>query len=210
MKPLLVINASGRSTRSITRQLTGRFATAWTARQPGGKIITRDVGLNPPPPINESWIAAAFTPTEEQTASIRETLDISNTLIDELFQATAIVLGVPMYNFGMPAQLKAYVDQIVRVGRTFSYGAGGSYQPLVPAKPVTIITATGAAGYEPDGLLARVNFLEPHLEAIFQFLGLADISFVRVGSAEREDGQLKQAMAGAELAIEQIVDRIAA
>lgn len=69
-----------------------------------------------------------------------------------------------MYNFGMPAQFKAYVDQIVRVGRTFSYGDGATaepYQPLVPPRPVSIVTSTGASGYEPGGSLARFNFLDP-------------------------------------------------
>jgi FMN-dependent NADH-azoreductase len=210
MQTLLVINSSGRSARSVTRHLTGRFATAWAARYPDGEIIARDVGVNPPGAINESWIAASFTDPGERTPAMREALANSEALIDELFRATTVVIGAPMYNFGMPAQLKAYVDQIVRVGRTFAFNAdqGEPYQPLIPSKPLVIIASTGASGYEPGGPLAHMNFLEPHLETVFRFIGLADVSFVRVGFEEFKDGRFKQAMAEAERAVQETVNRL--
>ena len=143
---------------------------------------------------------------------MREALAASEELIDEIFRATAVVVGVPMYNFGMPAQLKAYVDQIVRVGRTFSFGDGNAakpYQTLVPSKPVVIFTSTGTGGFEPGGHSAHFNFLDPHLQAVFNFIGLTDISFVRVSDEEQKNAQFHQTMAGAELAIETLVERIA-
>jgi FMN-dependent NADH-azoreductase len=211
MKSLLLINSSGRSARSVTRSLTSRLAADWSARHPDGEVILRDIGLNPVPPINESWIAAAFTAPGERTAAMHEALAASEGLIDEIFRATAIVVGVPMYNFGMPAQFKAYVDQIVRVGRTFSYGDGTTaelYQPLVPSRPVLIVTSTGASGYEPGGHLSQFNFLDPHLGAIFNFIGLTDMTFVRVINEEQKDERFQQAMADAELAIKTFLNRI--
>src|SRR5688572_16153754 len=116
MKTLLVIDSSARSNRSTTRSLTRRFAEAWKQRFGDAAVIRRDLGATPPPAIDEAWIAAAFgEPNGETPAALFE----SETFIGELFQADVIVIGAPMYNFGMPAALKAYFDQIVRVGRTF-------------------------------------------------------------------------------------------
>jgi FMN-dependent NADH-azoreductase len=211
MNSLLVINSSGRVTRSITRHLAARFVDAWTSRRPDAEIVTRDVGVHPPPTVNEAWIAAAFAAPSARTPAMRETLALSDELIDEILRADAIVAGVPMYNFGAPAQFKAYIDQIVRVGRTFAFNAGEAdpYQPLIPSKPLVIIAATGAGGYEPGGSYAHLNFLEPHLKAVFEFIGLTDISFVRVGFEEFQNHQFKQSIAAAESAVEAIVDRLA-
>lgn len=211
METLLLINSSARVARSVTRHLTARFASAWTARHPGSAVIARDVGLNPPPFINEAWISAAFTDGNDQTPDMRASLAASEALVEELFRASVVVIGAPMYNFGMPAGLKAYVDQVVRVGRTFAVDGGDAawpYRPLIPAKPLVIITSAGAAGYEPDGPAAHLNFLEPHLETVFRFIGFTDISFVRVGAEEHKGERFKRAMAEAELAADEMADRI--
>lgn len=211
MKPLLLVNSSARAARSVTRHLTARFASAWTARHPKAEILWRDVGLNPPPFINESWIAAAFADARKQTPTMRESLATSEALIEELHSASVVVIGAPMYNFGMPAGLKAYVDQIVRLGRTFAMGGSDDawpYQPLVPAKPLVLITSAGAAGYEPGGPAAHLNFLEPHLEAVFRFIGFTDVSFVRVGSEEHQGERFRKLLADAERAVDEIVARL--
>jgi FMN-dependent NADH-azoreductase len=173
MKSLLVINSSGRKARSITRHLTARFVTAWSARNSRAEIFTRDVGANPPPPVDEAWIAAAFAQPAERTSAMHNALALSDALIDEIIRAEAIVIGVPMYNFGMPGQLKTYVDQIVRIGRTFDFdvAAADPYRPLLQPKPVVIIISTGDGSLHPDGALAHLNFLEPHLETILGFIG---------------------------------------
>jgi FMN-dependent NADH-azoreductase len=212
MKSLLVINASGRVTRSITRQLTSRFADAWTARFPDSEVVQRDVGTHAPPALNEAIIAAAFTPEEKRTPAMKDTLALSDKMVDELFRADAIVLGAPMYNFGAPAQLKAYIDSIVRVGRTFAFGGSeeNPYQALIPSKPLVIITATGGGGYEPGGAVSHMNFLEPHLKTVFEFIGLSDITFVRVGFEEVKGELYAQSVSAAETALDEIVDRFAA
>jgi FMN-dependent NADH-azoreductase len=211
MKTLLLINSSARAARSVTRHLTARFASAWAARHPEAEIISRDVGLNPPSFINEAWISAAFAEATHQTPATRESLATSETLIEELFRASVVVMGAPMFNFGMPAGLKAYVDQIVRAGRTFAMDGDDPawpYRPLIPAKPLVIITSAGATGYEPGGPAAHLNFLDSHLETVFKFIGFTDISFVRVGSEEHKGEHFTRIMAEAEQEIAQVVARL--
>jgi FMN-dependent NADH-azoreductase len=211
MKSLLVINSSGRTTRSITRHLTHRFSAGWILRHSTGRIINRDLGTNPPPAVNESWIAAAFAEPGQFTPSMSEALAISDAMIEEIIQANAIALGVPMYNFGVPAQLKAYIDQIVRIGKTFAFDlndAAGPYRPLLTTKPVIIIASAGDGSLHPGGSLAHLNFLEPHLTTVLNFIGLSDISFVRAGYDEYKDDRFKQSLAAAELAVDQLVDQL--
>jgi len=210
MKNLLIIDSSARVTRSITRHLTQRFAAGWKSRLPESEIVLRDVGLNPPAFTNPDWISAAFSETAKEHPEKLAALKESETLINELFRADAVVIGVPMYNFGVPAQLKSYIDQIVRVGRTFGFNADAvdPYIPLIPSKPVVVITSTGAGGYEPGGPYAQMNFLNGHLEAVLKFIGLSEIYFVRVGFEEFQDQRLTHAMSAAEVAVDELVEKL--
>jgi len=210
MKSLLVIHSSGRNTRSITRRLTARFVAAWSARNSGAEIFTRDIGANPPPPVDEAWIAAAFTLPAERGPAMQDALALSDTLIDEIIRADAVVLGVPIYNFGMPGQFKTYIDQIVRIGRTFDFNVAAvdPYRPLLQPKPVVIITSAGDGSLHPGGAMAHFNFLEPHLETILRFIGLSDLRFIRVGYDEFQDDRFKEAMANAEIAVDKTIDQL--
>lgn len=211
MKTLLVINSSARVTRSITHQLTHRFAAAWLSHQPDGEVINRDVGQHPVPAINEAWIASAFSDPAQHSDAMRQALAISNELIEEIIRADAIVIGAPMYNFGMPAQLKAWIDQIVRVGRTFDFNPAtpeNPYLPLVPLKPVVIITSKGATGYDPGEHSAHHNHLEPHLETVLGLIGLTEISFVRVGSEESNDDYFRHSLSAAQRTVDDLAGRL--
>lgn len=211
MKSLLIINSSARSARSITRHLTHRYAAGWTLRHPTGQIVNRDLGLNPPPAVSESWIAAAFAKPGQLTPSMSDALAVSEELIGEIERADAIVIGAPMYNFGAPAQLKAYIDQIVRIGRTFDFEPSdieNPYRPLVPSKPVVIVISVGDGSLHPGGCLAHLNFLEPHLVTVLNFIGLSDISFVRAGYDEYKDDRFKKSLADAELTVDRLVDQL--
>jgi len=206
MKTLLVLNASGRITRSITRQLTNRFAESWRAANPDGRVLQRDLGLNPPPPVNEGWIAAAFTAPTERTATANETLRVSEALIEEIAVADLVLLGTPIYNFGMPAQLKAFFDQIVRVGRTFEFTseAAEPYRPILSPKPVIVVVSAGTSAMHPGGALAHLNFLEPHLQTVLGFIGFTDVTFVRVGDEEQGGDGFKRSLAAAETSLDEL------
>ncbi len=198
---LLVIDSSARTTRSVTRHLTSLFASAWAEARPGAKIVHRDIGLNPPPMIDEAWIAAAYSAPEERTFEMEAALDFSNRRIDEIEQADAIVLGAPVYNFGMPAMLKGWVEQIVRVGRTFAMDGSdpdNRYRPLLAPKPVWIVEVAGTREMFPGGALAQVNFLETHLATVLGFIGLTNLRFVRVGDVEVKGEHYRASLAAAE------------
>lgn len=208
MKTLLVVHSSGRITRSITRHLAARFMAQWRIRHPDTALIEREVGVTPPPTVNEAWIAAAYGASPDAPAP--DPLAWSETFINELFQADVIVLGAPIYNFGMPAQLKAWFDQIVRVGRTFSFDpeAAEPYQPLLAPKPVVILTSAGDGALHPGGKLSHLNHLEPHLQTLFGFIGLTDLTFIRAGYDEFQDDRTKRSLTTAEAAVDETVDRL--
>jgi FMN-dependent NADH-azoreductase len=205
MKSLLVINSSGRTTRSITRHLTGRFSRAWQARHPDGIVVTRDVTATPPPFVTEAWIAAAYAdPVPAEPPAV---LAESNTFIDEIIGADLLVIGAPIYNFGIPAQLKAWVDQIVRVGRTFAIdpASPNPYRPLLQNKPVIIVTSAGDGAMHPGGEMFHLNHLEPHLTTVLGFIGLTDIHFVRAGYDEFQDDRAQRSLAAAEAEIDRLM-----
>lgn len=177
MTNLLHLDSSPRGDRSVSRQLTHKFVTAWQQAQPDTKVTYRDLGHQIIPPVDEPWIAAAFAPPEASTPEMESALKISNELIDELIAADYYVLGVPMYNFSIPSNLKAYIDQIVRVGRTFVVNEQGGYEGLVHGKKMLIITARGGA-YTPGTPYAQYDFQEPYLRAIFGMIGITDITFI--------------------------------
>jgi FMN-dependent NADH-azoreductase len=203
MSRLLVINSSGRHSRSVTRRLTRQFAECWLAAHPAGELTERDVTLQPPAVVNQAWIASAFAPPEHHSPVTQAVLSESEVLLAEIEAADALVLGVPMYNFGLPSQLKAYFDQIIRVNRSFRFDpdAEQPYQPLLADKPVTIIVSVGDGDLLPGGPMSHLNFLEPHLTTMLGFIGLHSVEFVRVGYEEFQDGRLQRALKSAEEAV---------
>lgn len=145
MAHILHLDASPRGDRSVSRTLAKEFVSDWKAAHSNDTVTYRDIGHYPVPFVSEDWIAAAFTPPDDQhTPELTEAIRISNELIDEFLAADRYVFSIPMYNFSIPANFKAYLDQIVRVGRTFSLDETG-YKGLVHNKKMTIITAQGGA-----------------------------------------------------------------
>ena len=187
VKRLLHIDASPRGDRSHSRRLTREFVQQWKASHPGDLVTYRDVGNRPPPNVDEKWIAAAFTLPEQRTADMKAVLKISDELVDQLLATDMLLIGVPMYNFGVPAAFKAYIDQIVRVGRTFAFepeDEAQSYKPLVHGKQAIVIVATGDAGYEEGGRYGALNHVDPYLRTVLGFIGITDVRFIHVGNDE--------------------------
>lgn len=220
MTRLLWIDASarpGRSDRdahgSHTRRLTARFVERWRAARPADGVVYRDVGQFPPTPVTGRWIHAAFTKPELREDWMREVLAESDALVDELIAADVIVAGVPMYNFSAPAQFKAYVDNIVRVGRTFGFDrsrAGEPYWPLLAGmgKRLVVLSSRGDHGYDPGGRLEATNHVEPGIRTPFAYLGITDFRSVAVEYDEFADERLQASLRAAESAVDALVDEI--
>jgi FMN-dependent NADH-azoreductase len=176
MAKLLKIDVSPRGDYSISRNLTKQFVTAWEQDNAGGTVVTRDLTKTNLPFVDLPWIAGAYTAPEQHTAEHKNALKISDELIAELFAADHILIGTPMYNFSTPAILKAYIDHIVRVGKTVSAG----YEGLVKGKKVTVIIASGGV-YTPGSHMESYNAESAYLKQILGFIGLTDVNIVLAG-----------------------------
>jgi FMN-dependent NADH-azoreductase len=179
MPTLLHIDSSPGYDRSVSRELTTAFVTQWKASHPNGRVMDRDLNATAIPPITAEWVAAVYTPEKARIPQQKELLSLSDSLLAELEQADEYVIGVPMHNFGVPSVLKLWIDQIARVGRTFSY-AGGTPKGLLIGKRAIFIIATGGI-YDAQTQMASFNFVEPYLRSVFGFLGVADITFLTAG-----------------------------
>jgi FMN-dependent NADH-azoreductase len=196
MATVLVITCSPRGERSASRAMTTRFAQEWARHHPQDTIRMRDVGQHPVPHVTEMWIVGAAAGADAQTDASREAIAISDTLIEEFLAADRYVIGVPMYNFNIPSTLKAWIDQIVRAGRTFAVGPTG-YEGLVKGKKALFITTSGG-NYAPGTPLAEMNFQEPYLRTIFGFIGVTDVRFVSAAGMNQGPDEAAKARAKAE------------
>jgi len=179
MSTLLQIDSSPLYGRSVSRQLTGAFVTQWKSSHPDGTVVYRYLNATQIPPISAEWVGAVYTPEAARTPQQKELLTLSDSLLAELEQADEYVFGVPMHNFGVPSVLKLWIDQIARVGRTFSY-ADGTPKGLIIGKKATFIIATGGI-YDAQTKMASFNFVEPYLQSVFGFLGVTDATFLTAG-----------------------------
>lgn len=172
---LLKIDSSARR-NSVSRQLTTRFAKAWQKEHPEGQVVERDLATTNLPLITDEWVQAAYTDPASLTAEQKRELALSDQLIDEVANADAIVIGAPMYNFAISAPLKAWIDQVVRAGRTWRYTANGP-QGLLKTKKVFVIESRGGA-YRPQTPTERFDHQEPYLRHVLAFIGLTDVTFI--------------------------------
>jgi FMN-dependent NADH-azoreductase len=172
---LLRIDSSARQ-NSISRQLTGKFVEEWRKEYPEGQVVERNVTASILPNITDEWVQAAYSDPASLTPDQKQVLATSDTLIDELRQADEIVIGAPMYNFAIPAPLKAWIDQVVRVGQTVLFGAKGP-QGILQGKKVFVITSRGGA-FRPGTPTESFDYQEPYLRHILAFIGLTDVTFI--------------------------------
>ena len=175
MPTLLRIDASARKHESVSRTLADRVQAQWTAVNPRGEIIVRDLAKQPVAHITQTTIRGFYTP--ELDAELAEATQLSDQLIEELLAADEVLLSTPMYNFSVPSALKAYIDQIVRINRTFAV-VDGQLQGLIPDKRVFIVLAEGAAYQESP--MADYDFLRPYLDRLFRFLGMQQLEFLTI------------------------------
>ncbi|MGG6269412.1 FMN-dependent NADH-azoreductase [Leptolyngbya sp. AN03gr2] len=200
MSHILHLDSSARQERSISRLLTKEFIAHWLQVHRQDRVTYRDVGKDFVPPIDEAWIAASFSKSETLAAEKASVLSISNELISELSVADRYVFGVPMYNFSVPANFKAYIDQIVRVNRTFT----PDWQGLLTHKKMLVITTRGGS-YANGTNLAHFDFQEPYLRAIFGFIGITDITFIHAENLTEGEEARQQSLTEARYVMQQLV-----
>ena len=181
---LLQIDSSAR-VASVTRRLTARAAEEWMKKHPDGGVIHRDLSAMQIPPITDDWGATRLE-ASELTPAQRAYLSTSDQLIEELQSADTIIIGAPMYNFSISSSLKAWIDQIVRIGKTLGYGPDGPHG-LLEAKEVIVITARGG-GYEKGTLTEAFDFQAPYLRHVLGFIGLTNVTFIHAENQLREQG----------------------
>ena len=201
MTTILHIDASAQTERSISRKLSAKFIETWLSERPNDTVIRRDLSITPPGFVTGEWIAACFTPEEQRTPEMAEVLRESDELISELESADIIVLGTPMYNYGMPAVLKAWVDRVIRIGKTFSFDLNrGDFplEPILKGKKLVALTSRGEFGFAPGGIREHMNFLDGHIEAVAHYLGLSNRYFVHSEFQEFSDERHERSRKDAE------------
>jgi FMN-dependent NADH-azoreductase len=191
MATLLHIDSSPRAA-SISSRLAAAFVATWKQENPGGTVVHRNTSRDGIPYLDEAAIDAFFTPLAELTTEQKRTLEYSDRLVDELLAADILVLGVPMWNLSIPASLKAWIDMIVREGRTFAFTANGLAPLVPPGKKVFVFSARGGA-YPVGSPLRSFDHQEPYLRAILGVIGLTDVEFIH---AERQSESREAAAEG--------------
>ena len=178
MPTLLNIQSSPRGADSLSRLLSQKFVAEWEKKHPDGSVVMRDLAQMQLPFVGVPWISGVFLPPERQSPEMQQALSISDELIAELFAANHILIGTPMYNFTVPANLKAWIDLIVRPKVTHS--GPPERKGLVTGKHCTILIASG--GIYDEGLpAAAFDYESGYLKRILGFIGITEVEVVLAG-----------------------------
>jgi len=189
-KTILQINASARKTGSVTRELTEVLITRLLDKAFDTKVISRDVsqGL---PFLDEDWVGATFTDPAERSAEQRMKLALSDTLVGELKAADTIVIGTPIYNFAVPAALKAWIDLVARARETFQYTENGPVG-LLEGKKAYVVVASGGTKVG-----SEIDFASSYLKHVLGFVGITDVTVVAADQLMMDPGNRETALAKA-------------
>lgn len=193
---------------SQTRRLTELFINDWISKKPDTKIKHRDVGKNPPKLIDEQWLISQFGYASSQ-AEAQQNLALSDQLIEELHWAHIIIVGVPMYNFGPPAHLKAYIDNIVRINITYRFDESLS-QPYIGLlnnnKVMVILSSRG--GHDFDDQAPFKNHVEPSIKTAFNFIGIQKFHEIAIEYQEYGGDRLEKSIHQAEFKVTELVQQL--
>jgi FMN-dependent NADH-azoreductase len=190
MSKLLVVETSPRGDNSISRHMTRRFVGAWRDAHPDGEVIRRDLAETDLPFVTAAWLQAYFTPTGQHSPQMKDALRLSDQLVAELLATDHLVIATPVYNYNVPAALKAWVDHIVRKGLTLGFDGKG----LVNGKKATLLLASGGVYSEGSPIQDR-DIATQYLRLILNVIGIADVTVVAGGGAKVVDLR-EQSMAG--------------
>jgi len=181
---VLRIDASARRTDSVTRALGDALLTRLQGQYPAVAVTERDLSQAPPPFVDSSWVDASFTPAEQRNQAQREALALSDSLVRELLDADVLVMGVPLYNFSVPAALKAWIDMVARARLTFRYTDNG-VQGLLTGKRAYILLASGGVA-----IGSQFDFATGYLRHVLGFMGITQVEIIAADQLNRrgEDG----------------------
>jgi FMN-dependent NADH-azoreductase len=197
-RTILKVNTSGRHAGSMSRDIVEDLVAALRERH-GGMVVSRELSGGVPM-VDDGWIRAAYTDPDKRTPADADSLALSDALIGELQQAEAIVIGLPMYNFTVPASFKAWIDQICRARVTFQYSEKG-FEGMLKGKTVYAVVTTGGVPLD-----SPVDFLSPYLRHIFGFVGITDVRIIDAARLNFEgDAKIAAAKASALKAMDQRV-----
>ncbi len=197
---LLQINSSLFAENGQSSQLAQQVVSAWQMKNPDGRVIVRDLAAQPLPHLTAERFQAFLTKPDERTAAQQAIAAESDALIDELKAADTVVLGLPMYNFGIPSTLKAWFDHIARAGVTFRYTENGP-EGLLGARKVYVLAARGGRY-----LGTNKDSQSIHVRDFLAFLGMSDVEFVYAEGLNMGDAPRREALDAAHTQI----DRLAA
>ena len=195
MPNLLRIDSSPRAA-SVSNRLAAAFVAKWKQHNPAGAVVHHNTTLEQIPYLDENMAEAFLDPAAAPTPERERALACSDRFVDELLSADVIVLAVPMWNLSIPASLKAWIDLIVREGRTFEFTEAGVASLVPPGKQVYVFTARGGA-YPPGSPFHALDFQEPNLRGILGLIGLTEIEFIH---AEHQSEGAQAAAEGLALA----------
>jgi len=182
MTKLLVVETSPRGDQSISRTMTRRFVAEWQTAHPDGEVVGRDLMETDLPFVTAPWLQAYFTPTEQHSPEMKKVLRLSDELVGEILRADHVVIATPVYNYNVPAALKAWVDHIVRKGLTLGQDGSG----LVTGKKATVLLASGGVYTEGSPIRDR-DIATQYLCLILSVIGITDVTVVAGGGAKVVD-----------------------
>ena len=190
MPTLLKLDVSPRRGSSISRELGTKFVNNWLRTHDQGTIAERNLAETHLPFVELPWISAAYSDPGTHDDEQRAAIAIGNELIAELKESDEWLITTPMYNFAVPAKLKAYIDHVVRAGLTFRANSDGSYTGLIEGKRATVIVAS-AGEYSPGSPSESYDALTPYLKQILGFIGVGAVEFLKAGSTWKVDRGLQ-------------------
>lgn len=204
MTKLLVVETSPRGDHSISRNMTRRFVSNWQGAHPDGEVVIRDLIESALPFVTAPWLQAYFTPPEQHSPEMKDVLLQSDELVAELLATDHLVIATPVYNYNIPAMLKAWIDHIVRKGATLGFDGSG----LVTGKKATVLLASGGVYTEGSPIRDR-DIATQYLRLILKVIGITDVTFVSGGGAKVVD-MGGQTMDGFISSVEPEIERAAA
>jgi FMN-dependent NADH-azoreductase len=182
MTKLLVVETSPRGDHSISRGLTRRFVAKWRAAHPDGDVVDRDLMETDLQFIGAPWLQAYFTPPEQHSTEMKAELRLSDELVAELLACDHLVIATPVYNYNVPASLKAWIDSIVRKGLTLGFDGSG----LVRGKKATVLMASGGV-YTAGSPIRDRDIAAQYLRLILKVIGITDVTVIAAGNAKSVD-----------------------